>query len=124
MNEQYIRIARDNSNLIADTNTTAFGYWNNNCTTIDASKILPLNYAIALDGTEDLSDNPLVTVTLKQNTFNGDVIEHAISSIEDSNHPGKYIHQTILPVANDTFTFVVDYKAKPGYAIKELEFVK
>ena len=124
MNEQYIRIARDNSNLIADTNTTAFGYWNNNCTTIDASKILPLNYAIAFDGTEDLSDNPLVTVTLKQNTFNGDVIEHAMSSIEDSNNPGKYIHQTILPVANDTFTFVVDYKAKPGYAIKELEFVK
>lgn len=124
MNEQYIRIARDNSNLIADTNTTAFGYWNNNCTTIDASKILPLNYAIAFDGTEDLSDNPLVTVTLKQNTFNGDVIEHAMSSIEDSNNPGKYIHQTILPVANDTLTFLVDYKAKPGYAIKELEFVK
>lgn len=124
MNEQYIRIARDNSNLIADTNTTAFGYWNNNCTTIDASKILPLNYAITLDGTENLSDDSLVTVTLKQNTFNGGVIEHAMSSIEDSNNPGKYIHQTILPVANDTLTFVVDYKAKPGYSVEELEFVK
>ncbi len=123
MNEQYIRIARDSSNLIADTNTTAFGYWNNNCTTIDASKILPLNYAIALDGTEDLSDDPLVTLTLKQNTFDGK-IEHAMSSVEDSNNPGKYIHQTILPVADDTLTFVVNFGMKSGYAIKELEFVK
>lgn len=106
-----------------DSSTTAYVYWNDVCNAIDASKILPLKYVIDFDGTVDLSDDPPVTVTLKQ-SFNETDIEHGMLNEEDVNKAGEYHHQVILPVADDTLIFKVSFQTRPGYSISELEFVK
>lgn len=123
MNAQFIEHAEHYSNLDSINNTTAYGYWNDGCTDIDPDRIISLNYAIAFDGVIDSSNAPHVMVTLKQ-TFGGNVIKHTMSNEEIPNNPGKYIHQTLLPVADDTLMFVVNYKTEPGYTVDTSWFEK
>ena len=101
--------------------TNLYGYWPSTCT-IGNNEIIPLEYVISVDGNDDTSNDPAVSVVLKQALDATTFIRHPMVSA-DLNQSGVYTHQTMLPVADDTLSFVVNFLPKTGYLIKGVEFV-
>ena len=106
----------------ADSSTIAYVYWND----CSVAQTIPLVYAISVGETQDVSDNPAVTVTLKQ-TLDATQetpleISHPMENV-NLEQGSDYTHRTMIPVADDTLSFVVNFATKAGYEISGLNFV-